>query len=175
MQVIITGKNVDLTDALKSYVEKKVRRLEKYLEEPITVQVVLSSEKFRRIADVTISSKEGTFHGSEESHDMYTSIDKVVDTMEITLRRRKEKIKETRHRGVRPGSGQEFVERPEPVSNEPEVIEERVEAKPMSVEEAVLQLDTLGKQFLAFINARTGRMNVIYRRKDGNYGLIVPE
>ena len=174
MQVIITGKNVDLTDALKGYVEKKVKRLEKYLEEPITVQVVLSSEKFRRIADLTISSKSGVFHGSEESHDMYTSIDKVIDTMEITLRRRKEKMKDAKGR-VRPGSGQEFVEAPEAAVREPEVIEERVDSKPMSVEEAVLQLDALGRDFLAFINAATGRMNVIYKRRDGNYGLIVPE
>ncbi len=174
MQVIISGKNVELTDALKSYVEKKVKRLEKYLEEPITIQVVLSSEKFRRIADMTVSSKEGVFHGSEESHDMYTSIDKVVDTMEITLRRRKEKIKEAKFRGPRPGSGQEFVESPEPVHVEPQIIEEKVDAKPMSVEEAVLQLDALNRSFLAFVNAATGRMNVIYKRKDGNYGLIVP-
>ena len=175
MQVIITGKNVDLTQALKDYVEKKFKRLEKYLEEPITVQVVLSSEKFRRIADLTISSKEGVFHGSEESHDMYTSIDKVVDTMEITLRRRKEKIKEGKYRGARPGSSQEFVESPETTSREPEIIEEKVNSKPMSVEEAALQLETFNLNFLAFVNAATGRMNVIYRRKDGNLGLIVPE
>ncbi|BAT71252.1 sigma-54 modulation protein [Thermosulfidibacter takaii ABI70S6] len=175
MQVIITGKNVELTDALKSYVEKKVKRLEKYLEEPITIQVVLSSEKFRRIADITISAKEGVFHGSEESHDMYTSIDKVVDTMEITLRRRKEKVKENKYKGVRPGSEEEFVSQPETVAREPEIIEEKVDTKPMSVEEAALQLEALGLNFLAFINARTGRMNVIYRRKDGNLGLIVPE
>ncbi len=173
--MIITGKNVELTQALKSYVEKKVKRLEKYLEEPITVQVVLSSEKFRRIADVTISSKEGVFHGSEESHDMYTSIDKVVDTMEITLRRRKEKIKDGKYRGARPGSGQEFIETPEAPPAEPEIIEEKVDSKPMSVEEAALQLESFGGSFLAFINAATGRMNVIYRRRDGNFGLIVPE
>ncbi len=175
MKVIITGKNVDLTDALKNYVEKKVKRLEKYLEEPITIQVVLSSEKFRRIADMTVSAKEGVFHGSEESHDMYSSIDKVVDTMAITLRRKKEKIKESKYREVRPGSGQEFAVREEAAPSVPEIIEERVNTKPMSVEEAALQLDAMGLNFLAFINASTGRMNVIYKRKDGNLGLIVPE
>ena len=171
MQVIITGKNVELSDALKNYVEKKVARLEKYLEEPITVRVVLSAEKFRRSADVTISSKEGVFHGSEESHDMYTSIDKVVDMLEIALRRRKEKIKDIRVSSMR----EETVTEEGTLTEESRIIEEKIDTKPMSVEEAVLQLEALDQDFLVFINSETGRVNVLYKRKDGNLGLIVPE
>ncbi len=175
MQIIITGKNVELSQALKDYVEKKVSRLEKYLEEPITVNVVLSSEKFRKMVDLTISSKEGVFHGSEESHDMYTSIDKVVDTMEITLRRKKEKIKETRVRGAKQIPAEEFLFSSETTRDEKAIIEERIDAKPMTVDEAALQLETENQNFLVFINAETGRVNVIYKRKDGNFGLIVPD
>ncbi len=174
MQIIITGRNVELSQALKDYVEKKVSRLEKYLEEPITVNVVLSSEKFRKMVDLTISSKEGVFHGSEESHDMYTSIDKVVDTMEITLRRKKEKIKESRIRGGKPVH-QEAFSSDEASKDEKVVIEERIETKPMTVDEAVLQLEAGNRSFIVFINAETGRVNVLYKRKDGNFGLIVPD
>ena len=174
MQIIITGKNVELSQALKDYVEKKVSRLQKYLEEPITVNVVLSSEKFRRMVDLTISSKEGVFHGSEESHDMYTSIDKVVDTMEVTLRRKKEKIKESRVRGSKSIAEVGFSTEASS-TEEKSIIEEKIDSKPMSVEEAVLQLEAdNNRSFLVFINAETGKVNVIYKRKDGNFGLIVP-
>ncbi len=174
MQIIITGKNVELSQALKDYVEKKVSRLQKYLEEPITVNVVLSSEKFRRMVDLTISSKEGVFHGSEESHDMYTSIDKVVDTMEVTLRRKKEKIKESRVRGSKSIAEVGFLTEASS-TEERSIIEEKLDSKPMSVEEAVLQLEADNRSFLVFINAETGKVNVIYKRKDGNFGLIVPD
>lgn len=173
MQIVITGKNVNLSGSLKDYVEKKVTRLEKYLTEPIMAQVVLATEKFRSMVDLTVSAKEGTFHVSEEMDDMYAAIDRVVDVMEERLRRKKEKV-----RGIPKGRN---TKEHEVVSNiafgagsdEVKIVEEVIDSKPMSVEEAILQLDKNEKNFVVFVNIDTGKVNVIYKKKEGVYGLIV--
>lgn len=173
MQVRITGRNIQLTEAMKNYVHKKIKRLEKYLDEPIDIQVVLSVEKFRQIAEVNISSKSGSFYGSEESHDIYASIDMVMDKLEEQVRRRKEKIQQR----VREPRIEKPVSSPSAgPGDDSRVVEvKRFAIKPMSLDEAVLQMDLSEDHFMVFLNATNNRVNVLYRRKDGRYGLIDPQ
>jgi len=172
MRVRITGRNIDLTEAMKNYVQKKIKRLEKYLEEPIDIQVVLNVEKFRQIAEVNISSKSGNFYGSEESHDIYASIDVVMDKLEEQVRRKKEKLQQR----PREPFMEELTPSPEEGGEDSRVVEvKRFAMKPMSLEEAILQMDLSQDQFMVFLNADTSQVNVLYRRRDGRYGLIEPE
>lgn len=173
MQIRVTGRNIDLTEAMKSYVNKKVKRLEKYLEESTDVQVVLTVEKFRQIAEVTISSKYGNFYGSEESHDIYASIDMVMDKLEEQARRKKERLQQKNREAVLSNlltaGDEEYLEGPQVVETK------RFAMKPMSLEEALLQMELSKEGFMVFLNANTNQVNVIYRRRDGHYGLIEPE
>ncbi len=174
MQVRITGRNIQLTEAMKNYVDKKIKRLEKYLDEPIDIQVILNVEKFRQIAEVNVSSKSGSFYGSEESHDIYASVDMVVDKLEEQVRRKKERLQQ-RSRELR-GEEMAFSSESPEHSEDTHVVEvQRYAIKPMSLDEAVLQMDLSDDHFMVFLNAVTNRVNVLYRRKDGRYGLIDPQ
>ena len=178
MQITTTFRHLDPSDALKSYAEEKLERIKKYIDEPIVAQVFMNVEKIRHYADVTITAKGITIKASEETNDMYAAIDAVVDKIERQLRRYKERIKdhkpapESRERQVRKSvvEAESIEQRQAPV-----VIRSKTfSIKPMSVEEAVMQMDLLHKDFLIFTDAATDNINVIYRRKDGDYGLIEP-
>jgi putative sigma-54 modulation protein len=181
MQIAVTFRHMDASDSLKSYVEEKLTRVKKYIEEPIDAQVVLSVEKkIRHKAEVAITAKGITIKGSEETNDMYAAIDAMVDKIERQLKRYKEKIK-----NHKPSAGKErqveksVLEAQSIDQGGPEgpiiVRSHSFQVKPMSVEEAVMQMDLLNKEFLVFTDDRTEDINVVYRRKDGNYGLIVPQ
>ncbi len=179
MQITTTFRHMESSEALKSYVEEKLERVQKYIDEPIVAQVFLTVEKIRHMAEITITAKGITIKASEETNDMYAAIDSVLDKIERQLRRYKEKIKEhkpaveTEERKVKK-SVVEAVSLG--VKNEPVIIKSKTfSIKPMSVEEAVMQMDLLHKDFLVFTDASTEYINVIYRRKDGNYGLIEPQ
>ena len=179
MQITTTFRHIEPSDALKAYAEEKLERVRKYIDEPITAQVFLSVEKIRHSADVTITAKGITIKASEETSDMYAAIDMVLDKIERQLQRYKERLKE--HKPANENAGQLFqksvleAESIEPRS-EPVIIKSSTfSSKPMSVDEAVMQMDLLHKDFLVFTNASNDAINVIYRRKDGNFGLIEPE
>jgi putative sigma-54 modulation protein len=169
---------MDQSDALKTYVEEKLDRVKKYIEEPVIAQAYLTVEKIRHIAEITLTAKGITIKASEATNDMYASIDAVIDKIERQLRRYKERLKghkpatETRVREGRKTIVQaESLEQQQP----PVVIRsEPIFIKPMSVDEAVMQMDLMHKDFLVFTDAGSENINVIYRRKDGNYGLIEP-
>ncbi|WP_243373040.1 ribosome-associated translation inhibitor RaiA [Geotalea sp. SG265] len=178
MQITTTFRHMDPSDALKSYTEEKLERVKKYIDEPIVAQVFLTVEKIRHSADVTITAKGITIKAAEETNDMYAAIDAVVDKIERQLRRYKERIKahkpstDTRERIV-----QKSIVEAESIEQQKEPVIIRTKTfslKPMSVEEAVMQMDLLHKDFLVYTEAATENINVIYRRKDGNYGLIEP-
>jgi putative sigma-54 modulation protein len=179
MQIITTFRHMEPSEALKSYAEEKLERVKKYIDEPIAVQVFLTVEKIRHSAEVTITAKGITIKAAEETNDMYASVDAVSDKIERQLRRFKERIKahkpssDTRERQVQKSivEAQSIEE-----SNEPVIIKTKsFSMKPMSVEEAVMQMELLHKDFLVYTEASTENINVVYRRKDGNYGLIAPE
>ena len=178
MQITTTFRHLEPSDPLKSYAEEKLERIKKYIDEPIVAQVFMTVEKIRHCAEVTLTAKGITIKASEETNDMYAAVDAVVDKIERQLRRYKERIKEHK-------PAPESLERQVRKSIvEAESIEQRLtpvvirtktfSMKPMSVEEAVMQMDLLHKDFLVFTDSATEAINVVYRRKDGDYGLIEP-
>lgn len=179
MQVTTTFRHMEPSDSLKTYAEEKLERVKKYIDEPIVAQVFLTVEKIRHSAEVTITAKGITMKAAEETNDMYAAVDAVVDKIERQLRRYKERIKahkpaagDARERLVKKSVVEaESIEQ----QKEPVIIRTKTfSLKPMSVEEAVMQMDLLHKDFLVYTEAATENINVIYRRKDGNYGLIEP-
>lgn len=175
MQTSVTFKNLDPTDTLKSYVRDKLDRFDRYLDNPAEANVVLLVEKFRHIAEININGDRLTINGKEETNDMYSAIDIVLDKLEKQIKKNKQKIRERRP-GVK-GKNIALMEADINLPDEELVREikvKNIEYKPMDVEEAVLQMDLLSNNFLVFTNARSDRVNVLYRRKDGHYGLIQP-
>lgn len=174
MQTSVTFRHIEPTDALRSYAEEKISRIKKYIEEPIEAHVVLSVEKFRHIAEVTIKANGTGFKGSEETDDMYSAIDMLADTIESQVKKNKEKFRGRKStnatRDFAAAIGQESAGAGD---RETRVIRtEQVYAKPMDVDEAVMQLDLSNGEFMVFTNRHTNSINVLYRRKDGHYGLI---
>ena len=175
MNTSVRFKNLEPSDALKSYVSEKLNRMEKYFNGPAEANVVLSIEKFRHSAEINIIGDRLTINGKEETGDMYSAIDMVLDKLEKQIKRSKQKIRE--RRASAKGRTRTIREEPSPRTEEDFVREVKIESlsvKPMDVEEAVLQMDLSDQSFLVFTNARSSLINVIYRRKDGHYGLVQP-
>ena len=179
MQVTVSFKHLDPTDAIRAYAEEKVSKIRKYLDTPVEANVVLSVEKFRHIAEVNLMVNGIAVAASDATEDMYSSIDNVMDKIERQLRRHKERLKKHKPRNAAASTKlAEAVYSAESFESEatPAVIRmENFYAKPMSVDEAVMQLDLLHGEFFVFTNAATSSIGVVYRRKDGNYGLIEPK
>jgi putative sigma-54 modulation protein len=175
MQTSVTFKNIEPSDSLKSYISDKLDRFDKYLYNPAEANVVLSVEKFRHIADVNIVGDGLSIKGKEETEDMYSAIDMVLDKLEAQIKKSKQKIRDRRggsRAKQKEAMSEAAAEAPVEVSGE--ILVKSIDYKPMDVEEAVLQMDLVSENFLVFTNARTDKVNVLYRRKAGNYGLIQP-
>ncbi len=179
MQLTFTGRNLEITEALRRYAEEKVVRLQKFVDQITSAHVILSIEKYRQIAEVTLRVRELTIRGEESSDDLYCAIDLVVDKIERQIVRYKEKIVGHSGRGLGRSQprGQISSAEPEPFSEDgPRIVKTKSFAmKPLSPDEAVVQMNLLGHNFFVFRNARTEEVNVLYRRQDGNYGLIEPK
>ncbi|MDJ0831190.1 MAG: ribosome-associated translation inhibitor RaiA [Desulfobacterales bacterium] len=175
MQTAVTFKNIDPSDHLKTYLQEKLNRLDKFLDNPAEANAVLSVEKFRHIAEVNISGDRLNIIGKEETDDMYSAIDMVLDKLGKQIKKSKQKIRERRP-GVT-SRARTYLEGEETHSEDDigrQVRVQNIEYKPMDIEEAIMQIDISNKDFLVFTNARSEQVNVIYRRKDGDYGLIQP-
>jgi len=175
MQTSVTFKNIDPSDHLKSYVSEKLDRLDKYLDNPAEANVVLAVEKFRHIAEINIAGDRLTIIGSEETNDMYSAIDMALDKLEKQIKKSKQKIRERRPAGK--NRNRSILEEADSLPDEDterQIKIRNIEYKPMDIEEAVLQMDLIEDNFLVFTNARSDRINVLYRRRDGHYGLIQP-
>ena len=175
MQTSVTFKNIDPSENLKSYVSDKLDRFDKYLDNPAEANVVLTVEKFRHIAEINIAGDKLTIIGSEETNDMYSAIDMALDKLEKQIKKSKQKIRERRSASKnRNRSKLEETDILPDEDGERQIKIRNIEYKPMDIEEAVLQMDLIEDNFLVFTNARSDRINVLYRRKDGHYGLIQP-
>jgi len=175
MQTSVTFKNIDPSDNLKSYVSDKLDRFDKYLDNPGEANVVLAVEKFRHIAEINIAGDRLTIIGSEETNDMYSAIDMALDKLEKQIKKSKQKIRERRLASKnRNRSMLDEADTLPDEDTERQIKIRNIEYKPMDIEEAVLQMDLIEDNFLVFTNARNDQINVLYRRRDGHYGLIQP-
>lgn len=171
MNIIIKGRNIEITPALREYIEKKLSRLEKFMDindVNVTLQVV---KNLHRI-EVTMLLNGFILRGEEASANMYGSVDLVADKMEKQMLRYKEKIQKKNKKKKAAPVG--YV--PETEFEEEELVKiKRFPIKPMTLEEAVMQMNMLGHSFFVFTNSETEMVNVVYSRKDGKYGLLEPE
>jgi putative sigma-54 modulation protein len=175
MQLSVTFKNIDPSDHLKSYLQEKLDRLDKLLDNPAEANAALSVQKHRHIAEVNISGDRLTIIGKEETGDMYSAIDMVSDKLEKQIKKGKQKIRSHRNasraKTMDRLSGESNYVEEDPTR---EILVRNIEYKPMDIEEASMQMDLTPDNFLVFTNSKTERVNVIYRRNDGHFGLIQP-
>ncbi|MGA1845738.1 ribosome hibernation-promoting factor, HPF/YfiA family [Deferribacter abyssi] len=178
MNIQITARNIDLTDPIRNYVEKKVSKIKRYFNQIIDVHVLLEVQKNVHIAEILVDAKGVFLKGLEKSEDLYASIDLAVDKIEKQLVKYKEKLKNKKIMENTPGSSlrlnvidvDSIFETEKPKT----IISKQIPAKPMTIDEAVMQMELLNKNFFVFRNADTGEVNVVYHRDDGNIGLIEP-
>jgi len=177
MHIQITAKNIDLTDAIRSYVNKKIGKVKKYFDQVIEVHVVLEVQKNLHTAEVLVNAKGVFLKGLEKSEDLYASIDLAVDKIERQLIKYKEKIqsKKLMNKDFEEPFRLNVIETGSLDTDTPvTVISKQIPVKPMDLEEAVMQMDLLNKNFFVFRNADSSEVNVVYKRDDGNIGLIEP-
>lgn len=176
MNITVNTKNTTLTDAIKDYSEKKVEKIKKYFDDIMDVHVNLDVEKNLHIAEIFVNVKGIFLKGIEKSEDMYASIDMAVDKIERQLVKYKEKLKSRKNAEIREGDALKlnvYDYDEESVISDPQVIiSKSIPAKPMDVEEAVMQMDLMNKNFFVFRNAENAEINVVYKRDDGKIGLI---
>ena len=174
MKFVITGRNIDVTPGLKSAVEDKIGKLEKYFTPETEVHVTLSVEKDRQKIEVTIPVKGTVIRSEQISSDMYVSIDLVEEIIERQLKKYKNKLIERQQ-----GSHylkQEFIDKEYTDDDEVTIVRtKKFDIKPMYAEDACIQMELTGHNFFVFCNAETDQVNVVYKRKGNTYGLIEPE
>lgn len=186
VQITVSGKNMQVTPALRSHAERKVGKLLKYFDDTKRAKlaaVVLGAERGRHTAEITFEVGSLLVRGEGKSDDMYASIDMAVDRIERQVRKFKTRInRRLRQERAETAATTEAAQAPvaaeadEEETDIPRVVRvKRFALKPMTVEEAVLQMELLGHDFFVFTNGASDEVNVLYRRKDGNYGLIEPE
>jgi putative sigma-54 modulation protein len=187
MKIDITGRQIEVTPALREFAEEKLGKLERLLLEPLEAHVVLSITKHRHVAEIQVKSRTVVLSGTEETGDLYASIGEVVDKLERQALKHKEKVRDHKHRtalrdvaaaieaeaadakktsGAEAGAG----------APRPRIVESRrYRLRPMSAEDAVMELEASEEDLLVYREAQSERIQVLYRQKDGNYGLIDPE
>ena len=166
MRYTITGRNIEVTPGLKAAVEKKIGKLEHFFTPDTEVIVALSAQKDQQKIEVTIPVKGNTIRAEESSTDMYVSIDLVEEIIERQIRRYKKKLIDKKQSAL--AFSQAFIEDEEDTSYEDDI-------QIVNPEEACLQMEMLGHTFFVFLNSETEQVNVVYKRKNGTYGLIEPE
>lgn len=174
MRFTITGKNIEVTEGLRKAIEEKIGKLDKYFSSETEAIVTLSVEKERQKIEVTIPVKGNIIRAEEVSNDMYVSIDLVEEIIERQLRKYKTRIVESKQAAAE--FSKLYIEND--YDDEPDikiVRSKRFGIKPMDPEEACIQMELLGHNFYVFSNSETDEVNVVYKRKNGTYGLIEPE
>lgn len=174
MQYIISGKNIDVTDGLRSAIQEKIGKLERYFTKDTEIHVTLSVEKDRQKIEITIPVKGNIIRAEQVSNDMYVSIDLVEEIIERQLRKYKNKLVEQKQSVG--AFNKAFVEDESYEDDAIEIIRTKKFAiKPMDAEEACMQMELLGHNFYVFRNVDTNEVNVVYKRKGNTFGLIEPE
>lgn len=178
MNIILNGRHLEITPALRDYAESKVRKFEKYLSTITEAVVTLGVEKYRHKAEVLLKVNGVMIQAESITGEIYSSIDEVTDKLERQIKKYKEKLTSRRkeNKAATPTPAVHTVPVPEEAApSEVRIIKRKKFAmKPMTTEEAALQMELLDKNFFVFTNAENSTINVIYRRNDGDYGLIEP-
>ena len=174
MKFIIIGKNIDVTEGLKSAVQDKIGKLEKYFTPDTEVHATLSVEKDKQKIEVTIPIKVNIIRAEQASSDMYVSIDLVEEIIERQLKKYKNKLINKQQN--KESFQQAFVENDYMEEDDVQIVRtKKFDIKPMYAEDACVQMELLGHGFFVFVNAETDQVNVVYKRKGNTYGLIEPE
>jgi putative sigma-54 modulation protein len=180
MKVDFTGRGFDITDRVRDFTSGKLEKLKKHLDDIHGVDVVLSVEKYRNKAEIKFLSQKKGFHGTEETPDMFSSIDKVIDKLETQVRKHKQKIA-SRKRNTNETIRVNVLSMPERRDETPRsdrdiriIHTDHTAVKPMNLEEAVDELEKFNLEFIIYRNSETDRINLVYQRKDGNIGFIEP-
>jgi putative sigma-54 modulation protein len=178
MRIKIVGRNMNVSGALERQIEKKLRKLDKFFSEDVLATVRLSTERNLQTIEVTIACDGMIIRGEESTQDMYASLDLVVDKLVRQLRRHKTKLSKRLREDafLFEDAGEVSIDDADEAEQATQVYRvKRFPVKPQDVEEAILQMQLLGHDFYVFSNAATNEVNVLYRRKDGRYGLIEPD
>lgn len=176
MKVKVHARNIKLTEALKEAVEKKVSKLEKYFIDDVEAKVTLSVQKNRHIVEVLIPFNGIAIRAEEATDDMYKSVDLVEEKLERQIVKYKTKLKRGEYNSLKYSKVEEMpIEENEEINNRKIVKVKKFDLKPMDEEEAVLQMELIGHNFFVYRDGETDEIKVVYKRKDGNYGLIDPE
>jgi ribosome hibernation promoting factor len=186
MNVDITGRQVEVTPALRKHAEGKLKKLERLLGGPLEAHIVLAVEKHRHLAEIQVKSRTALFAGMQETGDLYASINGVIEKLERQAQKHKDKVTSLKKRDGRKAAA--VVVEPSPAPSPAPRIRvrpaaaksrvlrsERYRLKPLSAEDAALELEGTGDEILVYRDSRTYRVNVVYRRKDGQLGLVDPE
>ena len=172
MNINIRGKKIEVTDAIKKYIEEKIGRLDKYFKDGSekSANILIKLRGRNQVVEVTINTNSFVLRAEESEEDLYAAIDKVSDKLERQIRKNKTRL----HRKVNKEKINDFIlEFDEEQTNESNIVKRKViETKPMSEEEAILQMELIGHDFYAFKNDKTNEVNVVYKRKDNDYGVM---
>ena len=182
MNIEFVGRHVQVDERIRSHAAEKLAKVAKFLQEPIEVHVTLDTEKNRQIAELRVAHRHGSLHSREENHDLLEAVGLAIESVEEQARRSRKRSVDKRRRANRDAAervdwpvdvlARESVGHGEP----PRIVESSsLEIKPMSLDEAALALESSRHEFVVFRDAGNERVNVLYRSKDGNYGLISPE
>ena len=178
MEISVTFRHMEPTEEIRVYVEDKLYKIKKYFDSPVDAHIVLEVQKFRHIADMTLSIDGYKVKAVDQTEDMYSSIDKVMDKVEEQLRRLLSRKREYKAENIKNSNDEDFLkgelETQETLAeSEPRIVKtEILDTKPMDLDEAQMQMRLSKRNFLVFTNTKSKQINVIYRRKDGNLGLI---
>lgn len=173
MKLNIRGDKLEITDAIRDYVEDKLGRLDKYFKDSdINANVLLKVKGNRQIIEVTVPTDKYILRSEEENNDLYAAIDLVVDKLEGQIRKNKTKLKKQNIDNKYKDFNFDYELEEDEENSDVIVKYKEIEMKPMDSEEAILEMELLGHSFFVYKDVDTGNVNVLYKRKDGNYGLI---
>jgi putative sigma-54 modulation protein len=171
MQISVTFRQIEPSEALKNYVTERLNKFKRYLDGPVEAHVVLGLEKFRHLADVTIDSNGKIIKGREENADMYAAIDLVMDKIDMQLKKLREKLRDKGDR-IRAAAPLKVVEESPGL---PSVRRKRVEVPALELTDAVEMMQSGNDKLLVFTNVANGALGILYRRQDGQFVLVEPD
>jgi putative sigma-54 modulation protein len=173
MQISVTFRQIEPSEALKNYVTDRLNKFKRYLDEPVDAHVVLGLEKFRHLADVTIDNNGRIIKGKEENTDMYAAIDLVMDKIDMQLKKFRDKLRSAK--GDRTKSSVAAVVEPDEAPALPAIRRKRVEVPALQLTDAVELMQSSKDDLLVFTNVASGNLHILYRRQDGAYVLVEPD